>query len=257
MQDQWNWAAGKPAAGVFVWARAQVEYYYGHIRTARSLMQQAMELSAKSGIGPRDHADQALQEAEAGNPSETLRMAAADLPGAPAKGRRDAWAIALARAGDTERARQLADSVDRDFPLDTLEQNYCLPTIRAAIKLREHKAAAAIQILQPVLKYDLAMAEPFNSVYPAYLRGLAYLELGDGAQAAAEFQKLLEHRGIVATSIIGSLSHLQLARAEGMMGDRAAAQKSYLEFFALWKGADPDIPIYREARKEYAQFDKD
>lgn len=256
MQDQWNWAAGKPEAGAFIWLKAHVEYYYGHFRAARSLMRQAIELLGKPDVPPRDRVYQALQEAEAGNPSESLRMAAADLPGAPAAGRRDSWALALARAGDIERAKQLADSVDRDFPLDTLEQNYCLPAIRAAIKLREHDAAAAIQILQPALNYDLSLAEPFNSLYPAYLRGLAYLDLGDGRQAAVEFQKLLDHRGIVGMFIIGALSHLQMARAERLMGDRAAAQKSYNEFFTLWKDADSDIPIYHEARKEYAEFVK-
>jgi len=111
---------------------------------------------------------------------------------------------------------------------------------------------SAIDILRPALKYDLAYPDSFNDLYSAYLRGIAYLKLGDGLQAAAEFQKLLDHRGIVGRTVTGALSHLQLARAQKMMGDEAAARKSYQDFLALWKDADADIPIYLEAKAEYA-----
>jgi tetratricopeptide (TPR) repeat protein len=104
------------------------------------------------------------------------------------------------------------------------------------------------------VKYDLASPTGFNSLYPAYIRGLAYLQMGDGRKAVAEFRKLLDHPGIVGREVIGALSRLQLARAQKMMGDEAAALQSYEDFLALWKDADPDIPIYQQAKVEYARL---
>ena len=102
------------------------------------------------------------------------------------------------------------------------------------------------------------MAYPtgFNSLYPAYIRGLAYLQMGEGRLASAEFQKLLDHRGIVGNEVTGALSHLQLARTQRIMGDQAAARKSYEDFLTLWKNADSDIPIYQQAKTEYAMLRK-
>ena len=134
-------------------------------------------------------------------------------------------------------------------------QNFQLPTIRAAIELHKRQPARAIEILQPALPYDFAFpADSFEMLYPAYLRGLAYLELSRGREAAAEFQKMVDHPAITDDFITAPLSHLQLARAQAMMGDRAAARKSYQEFLTLWKDADPDIPIYRQAKVEYAKL---
>jgi hypothetical protein len=94
----------------------------------------------------------------------------------------------------------------------------------------------------------------FNSLYPAYIRGLAYLQLGEGRLAAAEFQKLVDHRGLVGRDVIGALAHLQIARAQKMMGDEDSARKWYEDFLALWKDADPDIPILKQAKAEYAKL---
>jgi hypothetical protein len=104
------------------------------------------------------------------------------------------------------------------------------------------------------VKYDLAYPASFNGLYPAYIRGLAYLQMGEGRLAAAEFQKLLDHPGIVGRDVTGALSHLQLARAQKMIGDQAAARKSYEDFLTLWKDADSDIPIYQQAKAEYAKL---
>jgi eukaryotic-like serine/threonine-protein kinase len=142
----------------------------------------------------------------------------------------------------------------KDSPLDTPVQNYHLPTIRAPIKLNEDDPAGAIAVLQPSLKYELSWNYSFNGLYPAYIRGLAYLQLGEGRLAAAEFQKLQDHRGLVGTDVIGALAHLQMARAEKMMGDEASARKAYEDFLTLWKDADPDIPIYQQAKREYAKL---
>jgi tetratricopeptide (TPR) repeat protein len=166
-------------------------------------------------------------------------------------------ALALAWAGNIEQARKMADALDHDSPLDTLVQNYSLPTIRAAMKLNANDPAGAIAVLKTSLKYELSFNFSFNGLYPAYIRGLAYLQLGEGRLAAAEFQKLVDHRGLVATDVIGALAHLQIARAQKMMGDEASARKWYEDFLALWKNADPDIPIYRQAKAEYARLEKE
>ena len=133
-------------------------------------------------------------------------------------------------------------------------QNHCLPTIRAAIKLQENDPAAAIAILRPTIKYDLADADSFNSLYPAYIRGLAFLQMGEGRLGGLEFQKLIDHPGRVEREVTGALSHLQLARAQKLMGDQVAARKSYEDFLTLWQDADSDIPIYQEAKAEYAKL---
>jgi len=160
----------------------------------------------------------------------------------------------LARAGEIGQAQKLADALGHNFPLDTAVQNYYLPTIRAAMKLHEKDLAGAVEVLRPTVKYDLASPDSFNSLYPAYIRGLAYLQMGEGRLATVEFQKLLDHPGIVGREVIGALSHLQLARAHKLMGNQAAARKSYKDFLTLWKDADSDIPIYQQAKAEYARL---
>jgi hypothetical protein len=114
--------------------------------------------------------------------------------------------------------------------------------------------AGAIDLLRPVKKYDLSYANAFNGVYPAYLRGMAYLQLGQGRLAAVEFQELLDHPGIVGRDITGALSRLQIARAYQLIGDEPSARKSYQDFLTLWKDADPDLPVYQQAKAEYARL---
>jgi tetratricopeptide (TPR) repeat protein len=165
-------------------------------------------------------------------------------------------AFALARSGRGAEAAAIADQVSAEKPDDTQVQHYFVPTIRAAIALHQHGPAAAIELLRGTTKYDLAFTGTYDYVYPAYLRGLAYLELGDGRSAAAEFQKQIDNPGFSVRHVIGPLAWLQLARAQKMMGDEAAARKSYETFLDLWKNADPDIPIYRQAKAEYAKLPK-
>jgi hypothetical protein len=134
-------------------------------------------------------------------------------------------------------------------------QNYELPTIRAAIELTKDRPARAVEILQATLPYELAV--PQNSLeclYATYLRGIAYLKLGKGREAATEFQKMADHPGILEDFITAPLSHLYLGRAQAMTGDKDAARKSYQDFLTLWKDADPDIPIYKQAKTEYAKL---
>ena len=162
-------------------------------------------------------------------------------------------ALTLARAGEAAQAGKLATKLNQEFPLDTMMQNYSLPTIQAAIDLAKNDPRGAIQILQVTTPYELGSAS-FGSLYPVYVRGLAYLKAGQGQQAAAEFQKMLDHRGIAGNFVLGALAHLQLGRAQAMMVDKEAARKSYQDFFALWKDADPDIPVLHAAKAEYAKL---
>jgi eukaryotic-like serine/threonine-protein kinase len=255
MQEQRNWAVGKPAAEtVLLSERSSVEAYYGHLHLAAALTNKAESLGP---IGAYDDAFHALREAEVevGNAARAQRAAAKALNKAQRRSEQLALALVFARAGDIAHAQKLADTLSQGSPLDTVVQYYSLPTIRAAMKLKENDPAGAVEDLRPTVKYDLA--DPtlsFNSLYPAYIRGLAYLQMHEGRLASAEFQKLLDHRGLVGAHVIGALSHLQLARAQRMMGNQAAARKSYEDFLTLWKDADSDIPIYQQAKAEYAKL---
>jgi hypothetical protein len=258
MQEQWTWAAGKPIADRFLYIRARIEAYRGHFREARHLTEEAINLAEKSDDSEPAfrNANEALQEAEVGNSSRAERVAAKVLATAPNRNTQLVVALAFARVGNIEQAHKLADTISEGSPLDTAVQDYGLPTIRAAMKLHANDPASAVQILRPTVKYDLATPLGFNSLYPAYIRGLAYLKMGEGRLAAAEFQKLLDHPGIVGRDVIAALAHLQLARAQKMVDNQAAARKSYEDFLILWKDADPEIPIYQQAKAEYAKLRK-
>jgi tetratricopeptide (TPR) repeat protein len=197
-----------------------------------------------------------LDEVEVGNLLQGERFAAESLKHNEDYNSRVFAALIFARAGKLEEAQNLADEVGREYPHATLVQNYCLPSIRAAIKLRQNDPAAAIEILRPHQNYDFAFTDNFESLYPVYIRGLAYLQMGEGSRAAAEFQKVLDYPGILEGMIVGSLARLQLARAQAMNGDKAAARTSYEQFLALWKDADTDIPVYKQAKAEYTRLNK-
>jgi serine/threonine protein kinase/tetratricopeptide (TPR) repeat protein len=201
----------------------------------------------------------AVWEALYGNPAAARRKAGAAL----ALGRGHevdyAAAFALAVAGDVARSRTLADDLAREYPEDTSVQFMYLPTLRALFALEAGDAAAAIQSLQPASRFDLAEGgigfnAHFGKLYPIYVRGLAYLAARQPAAAAAEFQRIVDHPGIVLVDPIDALARLQLARALALSGDSVKARGVYDDLFALWKDADPDIPVLREARSEYARL---
>jgi tetratricopeptide (TPR) repeat protein/predicted Ser/Thr protein kinase len=260
MQQQITWAMGKAGAeDIMLSAQSDTEAYHGHLRKARELSQQA-ENSARHNDSKETAAfwqgNEALREAEFGELSEARQEAQQALALAPG---RDVWVetgLAFARAGDIAEAEQQADRLNQEFPLDTLVQNYWIPVIRAAIELDRKGAAKAIALLQPTLPYESADPPPFaaGTMYPAYLRGQAYLSAGKGTEAAAEFQKLIEHPGVVVNFPLGALAHLGLARAHALSGDAGAARTAYQDFFALWKDADPDIPVLKQAKSEYEKL---
>jgi tetratricopeptide (TPR) repeat protein len=142
--------------------------------------------------------------------------------------------------------------------LNTMLKGYWLPTIRAAIELHRKHPEKAIGLLEAASRYEMGSPSPsaqaMASLYPVYVRGEAYLKTGQGQQAAVEFQKLIDHRSIVQNFVLGALAHLQLGRAKIMSGDKEGARKAYQDFLALWKDADPDIAILKEAKTEYAKL---
>ena len=260
MQKEWTWASQDPVRGRFVLYReSRVEGFYGRSRNAHRLAQMAVDSSVKAGLlsdAAGFESLDALSDAEIGN----LRQSQALVTDAVRKSQdRNVLmlaALTFARAGNTKQSQILVEKLNQLFPDDFRIQAFGLPAMRAAIKLDENDPAAAIEILRPVAPYDLAITDSFFYVYPAYLRGLAYLQLKQGILAAAEFQKVLDHSGVVAGFVTGALAKLQLARAQVLTHDTTAARKSYEDFLALWKDADTDLPIYKEAKAEYAALRK-
>jgi tetratricopeptide (TPR) repeat protein len=233
---------------------AGADAYFGRLEKARAVVQRAV--SSQEGVGGKDRAAaamiaQARVEARVGDTSGAKRDAVAALALDPSFLTKGGAAYIFAQTGDAARAESLANEIVKERPSDTLANVYELPTIRAAIEMNRNNPAKAIEILQPVIPYDLANLRGLSSVYD---RGQAYLLLHKGNEAAAEFQRVLDHPGVVLTAITGALAHLQLGRAWVIAGDEAKARAAYQDFFALWKDADPDIPILKQAKSEYAKF---
>jgi predicted Zn-dependent protease len=162
-------------------------------------------------------------------------------------------ALALALAGEAARAQAVADDLGRRFPEDTIVQYNYLPTLRAQLAVNRDDAPRAVDALQSAAPYELGAVD-FFSLYPVYVRGLAYLTEHRGSEAVAEFQKILDHRGIVLNECIGALAHLQLGRAYTLQGDTTKARAAYQDFLTLWKDADSDISIEKQAKMEYAKL---
>jgi predicted Zn-dependent protease len=201
--------------------------------------------------------DAALREALLGNAAEARQRAAAALSLPRGRDVQYGAALALAFAGDATRAHALANDLVKRWPDDTIVKFNYLPTIRAQLALNRNDASQAIEVLQAVAPYELGLpgtAAFSPGLYPVYVRGEAYLAGHQGSEAAAEFQKILDHRGVVLNEPIGALAHLQLGRAYAMSGDTAKSRTAYQDFFALWKDADPDIPILKQAKAEYAKL---
>ena len=246
-----------PNRVVFLHERSQFEAQQGHFDSADRLQQQASKLSSDPGDISWALVFSALYNGEAGNVIQARKTQNQALQSKLDRGRRMVLALSLARSGRTDEAERLADEVSQEAPLDTIVQRYLVPTVRAAVKLQQHDPHAAIDLLRETVQYDLAVTDSFDYLYPAYIRGLAYLESGDGRSAAGEFQKLINNPGVCWLYITGPLARLQLGRAQRLMGDNASARKSYEEFLSIWKDADPDVPIYQQAKAEYARLEKE
>ncbi len=260
MARQLAWAIGQP--GVEDWflsLQSESEAFYGRLQKARELSRRAVESARRNDekeMAALWQLDGALREAEFGNFAEARQQAAAALALASARDVQALAGLTLAQAGDAGQARRIADELKKQFPQNTMINDYWLPTIRASIEIQRNNPSKAIELLRAASPYDLANPPPGvgGLLHPVYVRGQAYLLLQQGDQAAAEFQKFLDHRGIVMNCPLGALAHLGMARALVLQGDTAKARSAYRDFLTLWKDADPDIPILKEAKAEYAKL---
>jgi eukaryotic-like serine/threonine-protein kinase len=236
--------------------------YAGHLRDAKTQTAHAADLAQQSAKPERAalfRAAGAIREAFFGDFPAAKADANAALALSTGRDVQYGAAFALAVSGESARAQQLANDLEARLPEDTAVRFSYLPVLRTQIALNEGDPAKALTLLQVAEGYELGSPEcsffgSFGMLYPVYERGQAYLAARQGAQAAKEFQKILDHPGIVLLDPIGALAHLQQARAFALSGDTAKAKAAYQEFLTLWKDADPDIPIYRQAKAEYAKL---
>jgi tetratricopeptide (TPR) repeat protein/predicted Ser/Thr protein kinase len=262
MKQQADWAVGKPGAEDWMLSlESDTEAWSGTLGKSRELSRQAVE-SARHGDekepGALWQANAAIREALFDNADVARQDAASAVALAP--GSHDAEsqaALAYALAGDGAHTQSLADDLAKHFPQDTVVQSVWLPTIRAQIETVRKNGARSIELLQAAAPYEIGMlsGSATNScLYPVYVRAEAYLSAQQGQLAAAEFQKILDHRGLLWNCATGALAHLGLARAYVLQGDTVKAKNAYQDFLALWKDADPDIPILIAAKSEYAKL---
>ena len=235
--------------------QSDTEAYYGRLVRARDFSRRAVDAAVRNDskeTGALWQANAALREAEFGNSAVAKQRVEAALALAPGRDVRMLAAMTLARTGDTARAKAIVEQLEKSEATNTMLKIYWLPTIKAAIDLNGNPSQAVID-LEAAAPYELGGPVPIGGLYPVYVRGQAYLATHNGPAAAVEFQKILDHRGIVQNLPLGALAHLQLGRAYAMAGDTAKAKAAYQDFFTVWKDADPDIPILKEAKADYAK----
>jgi serine/threonine protein kinase/tetratricopeptide (TPR) repeat protein len=255
-------SAGKPGwEDLILSLHSNTAAFHGRISDARSLSKRAADAAVRADLREPAAlwlADAGLREAALGNREQARQFAAESGKIAPSS--RDAQilvALALARSGDAARAQAIVEDLNRRFPVNTMVQAVWLPTIRAQVELSRGNAAKAVDLLQPATPYELGEgigSLNFVCILPAYIRGEAYLAAKQGSAATAEFQKIVDHRGLVSNCWTGALAHLGLARSGALAGDTAKARTNYQDFLALWKDADPSLPILQQAKAEYAKL---
>jgi eukaryotic-like serine/threonine-protein kinase len=241
--------------------QADTAGYSGRLREAREYYQRAVdsaERAQEKEVSATYSAASGLREALFGYPEGARRKAALAMKRSSGRDVQYGAALALAYAGDTDQAQSLADDLGRRFPEDTMLQFNFLPTLRAKLAVNLGDAHEAVEDLRAALPFELGFSASstyaWNALYPVFVRGEAYLAAHQGKEAAAEFQKILDHRGIALYEPIGVLAHLQLGRAYAIQGDTVKAHTAYQDFLTLWKDADADIPILKQAKAEYAKL---
>jgi eukaryotic-like serine/threonine-protein kinase len=255
-------ATGKPGEEDLLWGLdGDTAAYFGHLEKARELSRRAADSAERTGekeIAATYYTVSALREALFGDAYKARQQATTAKQHSTGRDMDYGVALALAYAGDTNRAQALADDLAKRFPEDTIVQLNYLPTLRARLAIAHSNPQQALDVLQVAVPYELGLPGlsfyNWPNLYPVYVRGEVYLAAHRGGEAADEFQKILDHRGIVLNEPIGALAHLQLGRAYAMSGDTAKAKSAYQDFLALWKDADPDIPILKQAKAEYAKL---
>jgi len=262
MAEQVAWFESRPELqNEILGLESDTEAYAGHLIKAREITRHAAESAMRTDNKESAALWQlvaAWREALVGNPEEAKPAASASLAMAPeSQDVEQLGALILARSGDAVKARSLAQKLAQQYPVHTLVQSYWLPTIRAQIALSRKDAQAAVEQAQNTanLEFALALGTANNTcLYSIYLRGEAYLATGQGGTAVEQFQKIVEHPSIVWNCITGALAHLELGRAYALAGDKAKAKAAYQDFLTLWKDADADIPILKEAKAEFAKL---
>ena len=260
MQRQQDWAAGKPGReDVLLSAQSDTDAFFGRLQESRDLSRRSAESARNAGeneTAAKRELNEAIREVEFGYPQQARSQVATALHLSSSRSTRILAAVVLARAGDAGQAERLADELQKENPLNTKLNVYWLPTIRAAIELNRQNPSKAIDILKDAAPYELGVPGPQPELgallYPVYLRGCAFLALRQGNAAKVEFQKYMNHQGLTMNAVLAGLARLGLARADAVQG-APETRASYQKFLALWKDADPDIPIYRAAKAEYAK----
>jgi tetratricopeptide (TPR) repeat protein len=261
MAQQAAWFEGKPE--MLGWARAleaDAAAYFGKVEKAREYWRQGMAAvvhGQQDEAGAAAATEAALQEALFGNASVARQRAAYALRLSKGRDVQYGAALALTFAGDFAQAQRLTDDLAKRFPEDTVVWDDYLPTLHAQLALTLKDSSKAIEVLRVALPYELgrpAAGIPLVSLYPAYVRGQAYLAARQPSLAAGEFQKIIDHRGLVLYEPIGALSQVGVARAYALQADTAKARAAYRDFLTLWKDADPDILILKQAKAEYAKL---
>jgi tetratricopeptide (TPR) repeat protein len=248
MQRQIAWAAGKQEDMEMLFVQAMAEYAMGRVHRARETLARATPLAEQRGlkaVAADLRAEMSVEEAAIGNTQEARSGAEQALASSPDRDTKTSAAVALAMAGDTSRAEKLVDDMAKNFPQDSLLNNLVLPTVRAILELQRKNPTRAIALLESAKPYGVS---DFGSIY---VRGEAYLQAHDGASAAAEFQKILDHRSVSPLDVAYALARLGLGRALALEGQTAKARTTYQDFLAFWKDADPDIPVLKQAKEEY------
>ena len=263
MAKQVSWAAGKPGAeDLLLASEADTAAYSGRLMKARDFSRRAMESAERAEekeTAAMYSALSGLREALFGNADEARQLATAAMGRSAGRDVQYSAALALAYARDDGRAQGLTDDLGKRFPEDTIVRFNYLPTLRAKLVVNRGNASDAIESLRTSVPYELGMSTSSAlywtaAMYPVLVRGEAYLTAHQGSEAAVEFQKILDHRGVVVNGPIGALAHVGLARAYVLQGGTPEAHTAYQNFFALWKDADPDIPILKQAKAEYAKL---
>jgi tetratricopeptide (TPR) repeat protein len=258
MNRQFAWAAGKSEEDSLVSVQSDMEAFYGHLRKSRKLSERAAEIAQRGGEKETAAGwlmNSALREAEFGNFAQARAKTDSALALASTRDLQMSAALASARSGDSIGAQKMADVIAKQFPLNTLLNRYWVPTLRAVVEINRNNPTGTIELLNAVTPYELGEPPPLTgTLYPVYIRGQAYLLLHRGDEAAVEFRKFIDHRGIVVSSTLGSLARLGLARAYVLQGNTAEAKAAYQDFLTLWKDADPDIPILKQAKAENAKL---
>jgi serine/threonine protein kinase/tetratricopeptide (TPR) repeat protein len=259
MERDVAWAAGRPnEEDQMLNAHADTQAYYGHLEKARDFARRASDSAVRADAketAAQWLAYQGVREAELGNVTPARQAVSRALALAPGRDVKVLAALALARTGETSQSRTILEALEKSEPSNTFLKVYWFPVLEASIAMAQQAPDRAIVALEPALPYELGQPPPVTStMYPAYIRGLAYLAEKNGPAAATEFQKFLDHSGIVQNFLLGSLAQLQLARSYAVSGDTAKAKTAYQDFLTLWKDADPDIPILKDAKAEYAKL---